>query len=292
MTGKSCWIAALILAASVSRALADDGEVDVRSFEYLDVIETADGSIWKGVVVEQTPNVQYKIATADGSLHVIKAADVAKLTKQKNKDWSGAAVTASATTSTTTSTSTTGGGVSGHFEPSGPALPAPYAQSGLRVDAGAITVFPAGDVSMLDTSFSPNVQVGYEHLFGNFGLGGGGLARFTYWRLPAQEDPQDAAWTLETHAYVRAALHVSRLAIYGGASAGLDTNMVHIGMLNMSKSAEGFGMNLQAGAELAATPDFAIKAGFDYHPGTDTVIDGAPQSISYYAVGLGASLRM
>ena len=44
-----------------------DDEVDVRSFEYLDVVETADGSIWKGVVVEQTPNVVYKIATADGS---------------------------------------------------------------------------------------------------------------------------------------------------------------------------------------------------------------------------------
>src|SRR2546430_1200116 len=81
----------------------------------------------------------------------------------------------------------------------------------------AISVPPAGDISMMNTSFSPNVQVGYEHLFGNFGLGGGALGRFTYWRLPQGEDPQDAAWTLETHAYVRAALHVSRVAFYGGA---------------------------------------------------------------------------
>ena len=278
---KSVWFAAFMLAASVSRALADD--VDVKSFEYLDVIETTDGSIWKGVVVEQTPNVQYKIATADGSLHVIKAEDVAKLTKQKNRDWAG---------SSTTHATTTERGVGARFEPQGSALPEPYARSGLRIDAGEITVFPAGDVSMLNTSFSPNVQVGYEHLFGNFGLGGGGLARFTYWQLPNGEDPNDAAWTLETHAYVRAALHISRLAIYGGGSAGVDSNMVHVGALNMSKTTQGFGMNVQAGAELAATPELAIKAGFDYHPGTDTVLEGAPNSISYYAVGIGASLRM
>jgi len=278
---KQAWFAALILAASVSRALADD--VDVKSFEYLDVIETTDGSIWKGVVVEQTPNVQYKIATADGSLHVIKAEDVAKLTKQHNRDYAG---------TTTTNATSTERGVGARFEPKGSALPEPYARSGLRIDVGEITVMPAGDISMLNTSFSPNVQVGYEHLFGNFGLGGGGLARFTYWQLPQGEDPNDAAWTLETHAYVRAALHVSRVAFYGGASAGVDSNMVHVGALNMSKTSEGFGMNVMAGAEVAATPELAIKAGFDYHPGTDTVLDGAPNSISYYALGVGASLRM
>lgn len=283
MTGENFVLAAFCLAATVSRAHADD--VDIQAFEYVDVIETTDGSIWKGVVVEETPNVQYKIATADGSLHVIKAADVAKLSKQKNQQWRG-------TATSSTVAAPHGNGVGASFQPSGPALPAPYAESGLRVDAGELTVIPAGDISMMNTSFSPNILVGYEHLFGNFGLGGGALGRFTYWRLPDAEDPQDAAWTLETHAYVRAALHVSRVAFYGGASAGLDTNMVHIGVLNVSKNSTGFGMNLQAGAEVAASEQLAIKLGFDYHPGTDTVIDGAPQSISYYALGVGASLRL
>jgi opacity protein-like surface antigen len=288
MTGKNFVLAALCLAASVSRVHAENDDVDIQAFEYVDVIETTDGSIWKGVVVEQTPNVQYKIATADGSLHVIKAADVAKLSKQKNPQWHAQ----DTTTTNSTVAAPHGNGVDARFEPSGPALPAPYAQSGLRVDAGELTVLPAGDISMMNTSFSPNVLVGYEHLFGNFGLGGGVLGRFTYWRLPDGEDPQDAAWTLETHGYVRAALHVSRVAFYGGASAGLDTNMVHVGLLNMSKTSSGFGMNLQAGAEVAASDALAIKLGFDYHPGTDTVIDGAPQSISYYALGIGASLRL
>jgi hypothetical protein len=160
------------------------------------------------------------------------------------------------------------------------------------MEASLASVVPVGDIQKSQTSFAPSVQIGYEAMLGNFGLGGGGLARFTYWRLPMGEDPNDAAWTLETHAYGRAALHLSRVALYGAVSLGVDTNLVHIGLLNMSKTATGFGMNLESGAEIAASKDVAIKAAFDYHPATDTIIDGAPQSISYYAFLVGASLRM
>jgi hypothetical protein len=284
MFSKTHLFAVLCLAASASRVLADEGEVDVRGFEYLDVVETTDGSIWKGVLVEQTPNVQYKIATADGSLHVIKAADIAKLTKQRNKDWRGS--------SSSTSTSTTGNGLATHYDGGSTGLPAAFAKSGLRIDPSFVTVFGAGDVSTMDASFSPSVTVGYEAMFGNFGLSGGGMARYTYWRLPALEDPADAFWTLETHAYGRAALHISRVAMFGGVSLGLDTNMVHVGMLNMSKTTTGFGMNLQAGAEVAASDTVALKVGFDFHPGTDTILDGANKSVSYYALVAGASIRL
>lgn len=185
----------------------------------------------------------------------------------------------------------TGNSVNARYE-GGSSLPAPFATSGVRLDAATAIVFPTGDIRMTNTSFGPEVRGGYELLLGNVGLAGGGLVRYTYWRLPSQEDPNDAAWTLETHAYARAALHVSRLALWGGGSLGLDSNYIHIGMLNASKTATGLGVNVEGGAEVAALPNLAVRLGFSYHPGTDTILDGLPQSISYYAVTAGASLRM
>src|SRR5262245_52700914 len=84
MTSRLRLFAAALLALAPATALADDPQIDVAAADFLDVVETADGSVWKGIVIEQTPNVQYKIATADGSVHVIKAADVVRLTKQRN----------------------------------------------------------------------------------------------------------------------------------------------------------------------------------------------------------------
>jgi hypothetical protein len=60
----------------------------------------------------------------------------------------------------------------------------------------------------------------------------------------------------------------------------------------MSKTATGFGMNLEGGVEVAATKALALGVGFDYHPATDTIIDGAPQSIEYYALTAGAVMRL
>jgi hypothetical protein len=280
MSFKSFLFASLCLTSIAAHA--EEPEVDVRSFEYVDVVETTDGSVWKGVIVEEAPGQQYKIATADGSLHVIKAADVVKLSKQKNRDWRGSSTPIDAR----------GNGLEGHFTPvkAGPALPAPYAQTGVRLDPELAMIFPAGDASMMNTSVAPTVHGGYEVLLGNIGLEGGGLVRYTYWSIPG--DTQNAAWTLETHAYGRAALHIGRVALKAGGSVGLDTNLVHIAQLSMSKTATGLGVNVESGLEVAATPALALGVGFDWHPGTDTIIDGAPQSISYFSLTAGASMRL
>ena len=60
----------------------------------------------------------------------------------------------------------------------------------------------------------------------------------------------------------------------------------------MSKTKVGFGMNVQGGIDVAATPSLTLNAGFDYHPATDTIIDGLPGSISYYALLIGAGFRI
>ena len=281
MSSNKFLVASLLVLARLAHA--DDAEVDVKSFEYVDVVETTDGSVWKGVIVEQSPGVQYKIATADGSLHVIKAADVTKLSKQKNREWHA---------TTTVAVRDAGDGVGARFEPKhGPALPAPYAESGVRLAPDIAMIFPTGDASMMNTSVAPTVHGGYELLLGNIGLEGGGMVRYTYWSIPGES--QNAAWTLETHAYARAALHIARVAIHAGASAGLDTNLVHIAEpVQLNKTATGFGLNLESGVEVAATPTLALGVGFDWHPGTDTIIDGAPQSIEYYSLTAGAVMRL
>ena len=237
-------------------------------------------------MIEQTPGVEYKIATADGSVHVIKASDVVKMTKQRNKDFRTAAAAP-----VVAPTGDRGQGVSRSAEPSGSSLPPPTVMSGFRLEPAAAIVFPAGDISKgTSTSFSPDIRAGYEALFGNFGLEGGGMARFTYWR--ASVDTKDAAWTLETMAYGRLALHVSRVAMHAGVALGLDTNYIYSSMLDMSKTTTGFGMNLQSGIDIAASPTLAFRLGFDYHPGTDKIIDGVDSSISYYALLVGAGLRL
>jgi opacity protein-like surface antigen len=286
-------ISILVVLASLTtaahRAHADDN-VDVNSFEYIDVVETSDGSVWKGVVVEQTPNVRYKIATADGSLHVIQAADVVKLTKAKNPAFTG-----HATTTTTNNIITPGphDGLGARYE-SGGGLPAPYMESGLRIEPESTVVFPLGILSdvKVGTSFGAGFRVGYEALFGNFGLSGGEQTRITWWQLPG--DPNDAAWTLETMLYGRAALHLGRVAPYAGVALGVDTNYAWSGMLSASNTSLGFGMNVQAGLAIAATKQLAIDIGADFHPATDTLNDMSPmnQSSEYLAVRVGASLHL
>ena len=66
------------------------------------------------------------------------------------------------------------------------------------------------------------------------------------------------------------------------------------GVLGMSNTSLGFGMNLQAGLAVAATKQLAIDIGADYHPGTDTLNDMSMvnQSSEYLAVHVGAALRL
>lgn len=290
-------LSALSLAGLAAPALADDvTEVDVRAAEFLDVIETADGSVWKGVVVEQTPNVQYKIATADGSLHVIKASDVVKLTKQRNRDRRPAAHPGAVAGPAFVGGAAPVHGypneaIGGAYQPKS-SLPAPVATTGLRIEPEVAIVFPTGiyDEIGVNTSFAPGIRLGREHMFGNFGISGGGHARFTYWRLPGET--RDATWLLETQFYGRAALHIGPATPYLGVTFGLDTNYVYDNSSRMSETSVGFGMNLQSGIQISLSPTNTIDVGFDYHPGTDTIASGTDESVEYFAMRVGSTFRL
>jgi len=239
--------------------LASADDIDVRSFEYLDVIETSDGSVWKGVIIEQTPNVQYKISIAGGSVHVVKASDVVTMSKQRNTEFHPTPATATAQAN----------GVSATYERKG-GLPPPLADSGMRLDPEIAAVFASGQDTL--GSISPTLRIGYEAVFGNFSIGGGGHSRFTYW-LESND-----TWTLEMMAYGRAGFHVSRVSVYAGLAAGLDTTFMG------DDGAVGFGMNLQTGVEILATRAIGFKLGFDYHPNI--------AGIEYFALVLGASFHL
>ncbi len=62
---------------------------------YKEVVHLKNGSVIKGVIIEQVPNESLKIQTADGSLFVYKMSEVAKITKE---EVSAPAQTASSTT--------------------------------------------------------------------------------------------------------------------------------------------------------------------------------------------------
>ncbi len=283
-----------ILLAASAIAHADD-EIDVRSAEYIDVVETSDGSVWKGVLVEQIPNVQYKLATADGSVHVIKAGDVTKISRQRNRKVAAtvAPVPAVAPAAAVPPEApaapppeVTPDGVAQQVAPGG----GPYAHSGLRLGAEVALISPMGDVSKLDATSSPTVRAGYELLLGKFGIGAGAMLRYSYWQWPGMLN--STAWTLESMAYTRAAIHLRRVALHADVAVGLDTNYTWNADLSMAKTSLGLGVNVGTGVDVAVSRKWTLAAGFDYHPGTDTVVDGAHGSISYFAVLLGAALRL
>ena len=277
------WIVCALLLATASHVRAEGDEIDVRSFEFLDVIETTDGSVWKGVVIEQTPNVSYRIAIAGGSIHVIPAGDVQRLSKRRNPDYRAARPTGAMLRD---------GGIEQSYDP-GPKLPAPYARSGMRVDPEVAILFPTGALEKAEfkTSFAPGVRFGYENLFGNIAVSGGALFRFAYWLMPSER--KNASWTLESQLYGRAAVHIGRATPYLGMSLGLDTNYFYMYATDTSTTAFGLGMNLSTGIQIAVSPIVAFELGGDYHPATDTIDDGmTEESVSYFALRLGAAVRL
>jgi hypothetical protein len=53
--------------------------------EYIDVVYLKNGGVIRGMIIEQTPNVQIKIQTKDGSIFVYKMEEIEKMTKELSK---------------------------------------------------------------------------------------------------------------------------------------------------------------------------------------------------------------
>jgi len=263
----------LVTAARPRAARADD--LDLRAFEYLDVSETTDGSVWKGVIVEQTPNVQYKLASADGSVHVLRAEDVVHLSKERNRWYRFAPAPAPMTAAPVALASTK----------------ASPPRGGVRVDPELGVAFPTGVLA--DAGSHPGavlgVRVGYEYRFGSVGVVGGAHLRFADWQGSTTDDGD--VTLAETHLYARGVYHAGHAAPYAGLSLGSD----HISVLdrggNVTGRGGGFGMNLQLGVTVELGSTAGVAVALDYHPGTDEIVDGTPVPLTYVGLTLALGLR-
>lgn len=294
---ETCRMRALIVGVCVAGAgVAHADEIDLRGQAYVDVVETSDGSSWVGAVVEEVPGDHIKLVMADGSVRVIKAADVVRVTKRPNASHASA-MPAAMPAAAAPFALLTCAPIAGQSVAAAAPMPirdSDFVHNGLQVSAAIDMIFPVDDISSFQTSYAPEIRAGYEKRYDRVGVSGGGLVRIAWWQLPPLEDPNDAAWTLETHAYAQAAYHTDRAAVLAGTSLGLDTNYVNIniGGIATPKTTAGFGMNLMAGLELDYVPSVSLVFMFDYHPPTDTIVAGSSTSISYLAATAGAIVHL
>ena len=240
--------------------LAQAQAVDVAATQSWDVLEIADGSIYKGVIVEQTPGKTYKLAMLDGSVRVFTADQIVKISKEANPHWSAptpAAPQGGPAWTGAPQQQRTGGG-----------MPKAFAQSGMRFGLDAIVVFPTGDWGdkdnggIVETSFAPSLRFGYEAIMGNFGIGGGLHTRFVPWILIGDAADADVAtWLLEAHAYGRASLHIGKVAPYAGMSMGVTTAQFSGPGSDDDLSETGFGLGIDFGLDAFVSNSIALGIG-------------------------------
>jgi len=65
--------------------VATQPQTEEKKVEFVDVVYLKNGSIIKGLIMEQIPNESLKIQTSDGSLFVYKMEEVVKITKEEKK---------------------------------------------------------------------------------------------------------------------------------------------------------------------------------------------------------------
>ena len=72
---------ALFLFIAVSFVAVSQSKEE-KKVEYIEVLYLKNGSIIRGMIIEQIPNVQVKIQTSDGSVFVYTMDQVLKITKE------------------------------------------------------------------------------------------------------------------------------------------------------------------------------------------------------------------
>lgn len=221
-------VSALVLASSGASAQ----QIDPAESPYLDVIETTGGSVWRGVLVEQIPGKTYKIVLAGGSVVVVPAEEVVRITKERNPSFK-AGGTSSAGTSAGSRTTL--------------AIPL---HEGLRLGAATGFAFFIGDDTDSDALLAFAAHGGWELQWSGLSLTPG--ARLELIRIPA-------AYYTYYYAHVGGSLQLAgrsgRLAPHGELGLGVDA----------IDDATGFAVQMGGGLDLVLSPAISLTSEVAYH---------------------------
>jgi len=265
--------AALGLLAFEAVAVAEDfAEIDVDRAELLDVVATTDGSIWKGVIVEQTPGVSYKILLSGGTLRVLKAEEVVSIKKERNPKLHAAAPAPAPV-------------------PEGPGR----APTGLVLGAGLTLAIPAGELNNGDngSSVSPGVSLrgGYRYRSENLSAQFGGLAKLIYWNVPGSPD-RAYLYTVEAFAFVRAGLRGKTFEPFVELALGPEITGYDLTGLGEGGGVA-FAATITAGVALIATRGIDVELSLAYHPPLSRIPYARDElKITYYGLQLAGSFHL
>lgn len=275
-------LVALALAGVPAVAHADDAaslasQIDVDKSEFLDVIATSDGSIWKGVIVEQTPGVNFKIVLAGGTLRVLRADEVVSVKKERNPKFRG-----------------TGGAPT---PPSADTVAAPMRRTptGLVLGAGVTLAIPAGELRNGDkgASVSPGVAVraAYRYRSDNLSAQFGGALKFLYWNVPGSPD-RAYLYTIEPFAFVRAGLRGATFEPFVELGLGPEVTGYDLSGLGQGGGVA-FATTITAGVALIATRAIDVELSLTYHPPLSPVPYANNElKITYFGLQLAGSLHL
>lgn len=179
----------IFVASIVATSVAHAGEIDPATVQLWDVVHTADGSVLKGVIVEEVPNTSLRIVIVGGSSLVVQQANVVKLTRELNPGFERAAPAVTA------------------------AAPVRNADSGLRI---GLRPSVAVHSELDDATFAMIGNLGYEIGRGQWGLIPGASVLYAADTGIFEND------SVGVHATMRAAYRGSTVSPFVGFGIGVD----------------------------------------------------------------------
>jgi hypothetical protein len=253
MRRTSLVIATLALLSATAAA----DEIRAEDAAHLDVIHTAEGNIWKGVIVDQVPGKTYRILLVGGSTVVVPAADVSRLTKEPNP-WFAA----------------------GPRSTSQPVAAAPAAIRTESVRDVGISVFSGfahfPDFQDGSTHFDLVLRFSYERRWGSVGVRP--ALRFELVPLPGSSETE-----LLVHSGGEMSLtgRWGAVAPYGG---------IGFGLTSITGEADA-AVHLDTGADLLLNDHFALGAALSYHRELGFATESSGD-VSFVSFTLGATAHL